>query len=212
MNVYVESNFVLELALLQEQSESCEEILRLAEARKVTLVAPAYCLVEPYETLGRRERHRKRMKTELDDELKLLARTSTNSKRLGELRDVTSLLLDSADDEMKRLGVLRERVLGAAEIIPMESHVLRAAAMYQETYRLAAQDALVLASVLDHLEQSARSSSCFLNRNSRDFDDPDIIEELETRSCRLIPRFDDGCRYLLAAGRSKRNTRGRGKP
>ena len=31
MNVYVESNFVLELALLQEQSGSCEEILSLAE-------------------------------------------------------------------------------------------------------------------------------------------------------------------------------------
>ena len=31
MNVYVESNFVLELAFLQEQSSRCEEILSLVE-------------------------------------------------------------------------------------------------------------------------------------------------------------------------------------
>jgi hypothetical protein len=33
MTVYAESNFVLEYALEQEQFESCEEILRIAEAR-----------------------------------------------------------------------------------------------------------------------------------------------------------------------------------
>ena len=31
MKVYIESNFVLELALLQEQNESCENILSLGE-------------------------------------------------------------------------------------------------------------------------------------------------------------------------------------
>ena len=40
MNVYVESNFVLELALLQEQWTSCEAILTLCEAKSVQLVVP----------------------------------------------------------------------------------------------------------------------------------------------------------------------------
>ena len=44
MNVYVESNFVLELALAQEQFESCEGILSLCEAGNVRLVVPAYSL------------------------------------------------------------------------------------------------------------------------------------------------------------------------
>lgn len=55
MNVYVESNFVLELALLQEQHVACEEILLLCERGTLRLVMPAYCLMEPYETLGRRQ-------------------------------------------------------------------------------------------------------------------------------------------------------------
>lgn len=58
MNVYIESNFVLELAFLQEQSSSCEEILRLAEGEHIELVVPAYALIEPYETLVRRRRGR----------------------------------------------------------------------------------------------------------------------------------------------------------
>ena len=56
MNVYIESNFVLELALLQEQSSSCEEILGLCESRGVRFVVPAYSLAEPYETLTRRQK------------------------------------------------------------------------------------------------------------------------------------------------------------
>lgn len=39
MIVYVETNFLLELAYLQESSESCEEILRLAKSGLISLVA-----------------------------------------------------------------------------------------------------------------------------------------------------------------------------
>ena len=72
MNIYVESNFVLELALLQEQNASCEKILRLSEAGRSRLVIPAYSIAEPYETLKRRHGQRKQMKTELDAQLKQL--------------------------------------------------------------------------------------------------------------------------------------------
>ena len=77
MNVYVESNFVLELALLQEQHASCEEMVRLGEAGRIQLIIPVYSLAEPYETLTSRHRQRKRMKAELDTELRQLARTTT---------------------------------------------------------------------------------------------------------------------------------------
>jgi hypothetical protein len=78
VNVYVESNFVLELALLQEQQASCTEILRLSETGKVRLVIPAYSLAEPYETLVRRHKQRKRMKAELDVELRQAVRLTSD--------------------------------------------------------------------------------------------------------------------------------------
>ena len=51
MDVYVETNFVLELALLQEQHESCEKILRFQQTGKIRLIVPAYSLIEPFETI-----------------------------------------------------------------------------------------------------------------------------------------------------------------
>ena len=40
MNIYVETNFVLELALEQEQRGSCEQILSLCEEGKAQLIIP----------------------------------------------------------------------------------------------------------------------------------------------------------------------------
>ena len=71
MNVYVESNFVLELALLQEQSSSCEEILSLSEDGRIRLVLPAYSLIEPYETLIRKQKKGTVRENRLEPESKL---------------------------------------------------------------------------------------------------------------------------------------------
>jgi hypothetical protein len=51
MNIYVETNFVLELAFVQEQHESCEQIIGLCEAGNATAVLPAFCISESYETI-----------------------------------------------------------------------------------------------------------------------------------------------------------------
>jgi len=50
VNVYVESNFVLERALEQEQSETCEELIRIAAAGSIHLAISAFSLVEPHIT------------------------------------------------------------------------------------------------------------------------------------------------------------------
>ena len=199
MNVYVESNFVLELALVQEQHASCEAIVGLAEAGRARLVIPAYSLAEPYETLVRRRRQRKQLKANLDEELRQLSRTATYSQQLGGFEDLTTVLIDSADEEAKRLEQLQTRLLKIVEVIALDAPILAAATRYQLKHDLSPQDALVYASVLSHLARSAAPESCFLNKNSKDFDDPDIVAELKEHNCKLIPRFDDGCEYVRAA-------------
>lgn len=189
MNVYVESNFVLELALLQEQHTSCEDILRLCEAGHIQLVIPAYALAEPYETLVRRHKQRQRMKAELDGELRQLARTATYADRLSGFGHLTALLIESADEEAKHLETVRSRLLQVAEVLPLEASILIAATQYQGTHGFSPQDALVYATVLLHLQQHHASQSCFLNRNSRDFDDPDVVEELDRHNCKLLPHL-----------------------
>lgn len=197
MNIYVESNFVLELALLQEQHASCEEILCLSEAGRVQLIIPAYSIAEPYETLKRRHNQRKQMKAELDIQLKQLARTITYTQRLSGFQDLTILLIDSAEEEAKRLEELITRLLKAAEIIPLDALILKTKTQYQKIHDLSPQDAIVYATVLSHLKRQDRSPSCFLNRNSKDFDDPDLVKELNAYNCKLLPHFDTGYQFIL---------------
>ena len=200
MNVYVESNFVLELAFLQEQCSSCEKILSLCEARRIQLLIPAYSLAEPYETLTRRQKRRKRIKEKIDTELRQIARTSAYVDRLGDLHDLTALLIKLADEEEMRLEEIRSRLMRITEVIPLDASVVSVAAMqYQQTHGFSPQDALVFASVLSHLEQVSAPQSCFLNRDSKDFDNQIVVEQLNGYDCKLLPRFDSGHDFILNA-------------
>ena len=199
MNVYVESNFVLELALLQEESASGEAILRLGEERRARLVVPAYALVEPYGTLTRRQKRQKKVKEDLDVELGELARSATYADRLSGFRDLTALLIESADEADRRLEEVRSRLLRAAEVIPLDAVVLEASADSRREHGLSPQDALVYAAVLSHLQRMRPAQSCFLNRNYKDFGDPHIVEQLDGHKCKFFPRFDSGYQFILNA-------------
>jgi predicted nucleic acid-binding protein len=195
VNVYVESNFVLELALLQEQCSACEDILSLCESREVTLVLPAYSLMEPYGTLMRRHAERKRLKASVDGELRQITRTTAYANRIQDLEAAARLLLDSTEEDMDRLERTRSRLLGCAEMVPLDSRILTRAPEYQARYSFSALDAVVYASVLTHLENSAPPASCFLNRDAG-FSSPEIVGALETRNCKFLPGFDHGLQYL----------------
>lgn len=196
MNVYVESNFVLELALAQEQCASCEEIMALCDGETARLVIPAYSLAEPYATLERRHEDRMRLKRELDREFGQLARTATYTHRLPEFQEVTALLAGSADDASLQLEAIRSRLLERAEVVPLDVDVLGLARKYRHT--LSPKDSLVYASVFSHLQKAKSLRSCFLNRDLG-FGDPDLVAELKGLGCKLLPTFDAGKGYLKSA-------------
>ncbi len=59
MRVYVETNFILEMAFRQSENEFCERIIEFAENGQITLAIPSLSIGESYETLYRREKERK---------------------------------------------------------------------------------------------------------------------------------------------------------
>jgi hypothetical protein len=65
MNVYVESNFVLEHALEQEEYESCAAIVRLAARHQLKLVVPAFSLAEPHQAIFSKAKTRSRLGEDL---------------------------------------------------------------------------------------------------------------------------------------------------
>ncbi len=196
MNIYVETNFILELTFQQEQWVSCEQILELCQTGQSKLIIPAYSLAEPHEKLNRQAKSRRKLKQSLDSELRQLSRTIPYQSRIKSIQDIASLLIQSNAEEQQRFIDCRERLLHTGEIIPLTAAILLEAAAYEVPYNLGAQDALIYASVISHLRQYKPQTACFLNRNSKDFDIPNIVDELQALNCKMIPRFDHGYNFL----------------
>ena len=197
MRVYVETNFLLELVLEQEECAACETLIALAEEQKMELVAPAFCFVEPYGTLQRRAASREHLSQQLVRELRELGRTVTFSQEAA-TSVLPALLIQSAQHAEGRLEAATKRLLGAVAVLPLDHETITAATALRGTYALSRPDAIALASVLRDPQLGA-VPSCFLNRNTRDFDDPAIVAEFTRRQCRMIGRFDHGLRYVQCA-------------
>lgn len=196
MNVYVETNFLLELVFEQEQAGSCEEIIELCASQKLQMVVPAYSIVEPYEKLVRQTNSRKALQENLDVELRQLARSTSYQQRFGSVQDVYELLTQSSEQERERFARYRSLFLEKAEIVPLTSQILVAATLCEQHFDLRPQDAVVYATTLGHLQQQQPPAACFLNRNTKDFNKPEIKKELANHHCSLIYRFDQGLQFI----------------
>lgn len=197
MNIYVETNFILELVFEQEQCASYEKILELCETQKANLIIPAYSLAEPHETLIRQQKKRQGLQKSLDEELQQLSRTESYKNRLESIEDIRSLIVQSSQEIGENFAKYRESLLKIAEIIPLNADILLQAASVEENYKLKdPQDAFVYVSVLKHLQESKPQQACFLNRNWKDFKTPEINDELKSLNCRLITQFNAGYNFL----------------
>ena len=196
MDVYVESNLVLEPTLLQEQHESCEKIIELCEIGKENLILLSLIFVEPYETIVRYAKNRTKISNDLATEVKQLSRSKPFHEEIDALQKVTGFLIQSQEEEKTRLRSTIERLLAVTEIIPLNAQILSSAIKYQLDHDLSPQDSIVYASVLQHLGGSSTATKCFLNRNSKDFDDPDIEDALSKYGCKMLFSFINGYGYI----------------
>lgn len=191
MRVYAESNFVLELALEQEQHRACEQLVRLAAEKAIELVLPAFALLEPYETLVRREIEGEDLHRQLAAQATQLERTASIAADVPRLREAAKLVLRAVQGAARRLLDARGMLLDVARMIPIDSSALREAATLAIEFDLKLPDAVMLASVLADTAMTP-SPSIFLNRNTNDFGDPDIKARLGRASCDLVGGFDGG--------------------
>lgn len=198
MNVYVESNFMLGQALEQEQSASCERLMDLAAAGSLRLAIPAFSLAEPHITLMHKANERRRLSTELQKQLSELGRSKPYREASSSFSEIVALLIRSEESEQAGLERAMEVILKTAEVIPLDSNVFHQAGGIQIALGMSVQDSIVLASVVRHLSDSKPAASCFLNRNTRDFDDPNVRDILDSFACKFFGRFDHALQYIEA--------------
>jgi glucose-6-phosphate-specific signal transduction histidine kinase len=86
MNVYVESGFVLTLALQQRDFPAAAAVLTAAKQHRITLKIPVFSLSEPFSTVQYRANTRHRLVDELTREIRELERTQLHEEMARELR------------------------------------------------------------------------------------------------------------------------------
>jgi predicted nucleic acid-binding protein len=196
MIVYVESNFVLEIAFLREEHAGCATLLELAESGHIDLTLPAFCIGEPYEVWVRRSKGRRELHEKLTTKMQELSRSRPYRESSEELRRLTSFLIKSGEEEKRRLDEALTRILNHAALIPIGLNTITRAIGLQKARSLSPQDSIVYASVLHHLETASPGAKCFITKDSRDFLNPDIESDLTTYDCKLLTRFNDALGYV----------------
>jgi predicted nucleic acid-binding protein len=196
LRVYAESNFVLELVLEQEELAACETIVEHARHARIVLAVPAFALAEPFTTLVRRKRERHRLNEDVRGQLVQIGRSKSRSVDPKIVEDMVSeALVRSMQRAEERFREVRTMLVEVATVLPLEAATFARADDVAHDFGLELPDALVLASVLLDPEFGA-TPSCFLNRNTKDFEDPSIVELLKAGSCQLLGHFHDGLAYL----------------
>ncbi len=194
MRVYVETNFILELVLQQEECDACEALVALAQSKQIMLVTTSFSFVEPYTTLRGRAAMRRRLSDDLTRELREIARTRGHAQAVASTT-LPALLVQSANDAQQGLLALTMRLVPLVDVLPLAAPTLLEGDRLRRDFGLTYPDAIVLAGVLLDPRLGAEQS-CFLNRNTKDFDDPTIVETLCTRRCKLLPGFAEGLKYI----------------
>jgi len=163
------------------------------------MFAPTGFLCEPYDTLVRRAKERKELIKKLDIEFNQLSRTPMYINQLTPLQDVSRILTQSSIDEEQRLYNTLARILKVCETVPVVPEILSEAAIFRKPpLELSVQDSIVYASIVHHLNTHNTRQKCFLNRNSRDFNQPDIQMTLNSHNCKLIFNFEKGYNYIIS--------------
>ena len=198
MIVYVEPNYLLELAFEQEQHSECLALLELADAGKITLIIPAFSVGECFERLSRLKQQRLNIQAALRADIRELGRSTKSVPLSEQLSMLTQSLVAGAEDDRQRYDAILIRLLDRAEFIPLTAEVIRDGLATRARFGLSAPDGIVLASVMAHLQQARPAAAVFVNKNRKDFNNPDIKTALGSLGCDLKMEFRAGIGFVRA--------------
>jgi predicted nucleic acid-binding protein len=194
--VYVETNFLLELAFQQESYESCEQILRLASSGSISLVTPGCSVAEAYIAWHGINRRRRQFQVELQNHLREMSRSASYRGVVDQHRDVLDALVAGREESRNRLVAAIASIETDGTTIPVTALMFAMVALDEEAHSLSPQDGLVLASVKSHAKKND-GPKCFVTKD-KDFNKPAIREELGAE-CEVLMNFDDAVGYIRNA-------------
>jgi len=196
MNIYCETNFFLEIVFLQEQSKHCKKIISLCRKKKINLIIPAYSFAEALYKLEAQRKKRENFQRELNSQLGQLAQTIQYTSQIKNFRNLDTFLTQNVEEEKKRFEKYRKDLIKIAEIIAFDTQTMKQVKQIESRYNLTLQDAIIFSSILSHLQQNKLSQNCFLNRNSKDFSQPSIVNLLKKFNCKFFADFEKAYNFI----------------
>lgn len=198
MIVYVELNFLLEVALEQEQSVSAEGILTLAESNKIVLAFPSFALSEPFTTVMNRNKERTILRQALNVSLNQLQRSEPHKQAVRELQPLLAILKEAVNREFDLLHTLTARLLRVGISIELDEFNVEQAVVYQRQFNLKPQDSIIYSTMIADIQRKPlEEAKCFLSRDKQAFSaNLRISSELTSYNCRCIGSFTQGLSYI----------------
>lgn len=191
MTVYVESNFVLEIALGQEQVSAAEAILDHAERHEVVLAVPWFALAEPFANVMKRSQDRNTLVNLMNRQLGDLRRSQVLEEVVRDMEVALDRLAPINREITNNLIQTTERILDIATVLSINSAIFRQAVAYRSRFGLRPQDALVYASVVGDLKSKGSSAPHYFVTRDLDFQKQDIVDELRAIDCELLFSFPE---------------------
>lgn len=192
MIAYVESSWVVRVALGQEGADDARALLEAVREDGVELAIPVFSLCEPYGTVTNLARGRRRSFSPVEDQLRDIERTPDNQVVVEELRARLADLVALDKREMDSLEAIIRELLDVATVLPLSAATYAHAAQHQIDHGLEPADAIIYAAILDDLAtRNAEVAKFFVTTNSKHFDTPSIRDELRAHNCDLLVDFAD---------------------
>jgi len=203
MIVYIESNFVLEMALEQEQSSAARSILSLAESHQVELAYPSFVLSEPFENVVKARRERNILQRSLVKTLNDLKRSEPHKRIILDLDSAINVLGDAHVRQIDLLYTIFGQLAYIGRCIHIDEANFRDASIYRDSLGLSPQESIIYsAMVADLKRQPGGEAKCFLSCDRKAFGsdtDRSIKIELEKHNCRYIGSFTQALDFIQSS-------------
>jgi len=195
--VYVETNFILELAYLRSTSDNCQRLIGLARDKRISLIVPSFALVEARMAWQNVVRRRNRLHSEVRVELAELARSRPLVSIGEQSQSFVAALVDTAQEDRARLESTLDVLVTHATVLTIDARAVSNAFLVESQLGLSPQDALVYSAVTAHLSTAGKEPKIFVTQNARDFFIPTVEQELNSYGCKLLTNFEAAEAFVL---------------
>jgi hypothetical protein len=180
------------------QDSGAEDLLA-SPSERVKIALPDICVMEAISAFDWKRGDRNRLKGELDRQLAQLQRSIEIpvAQRLAkQLTQVDFTNAEFLSDLFHRLDTYLVRLAERAELIPLSNAVLLHQFQLRQQTELDRDDALILASILDHSLTDTVSSKALLTGNIHDFRKKEVALLLRQNRMKHFSSSDQLLRWL----------------